>query len=145
MRTLKDILASGSASIEALLKEAFEAGKAEASSEMRARISAAIDIATLSGPLATTSALPPLEQPASPEGRASPGTVKPALLSLIKHAGSDGITTDELVDYTKFKPNSVRGTISTLHGEHAIRKVGDRWVSADQPPSEREAINDLIS
>jgi hypothetical protein len=145
MRRLGDILSDGSASLEALLKEAFDAGKAEAAAEMRAKMAVVID--NVSGGSTDT---PPHEASSKAakllasvptqvsEGRATPGTVKPHIISLISQAGSNGISTDELISVTGFKPNSVRGTVSTLQIENTIRRVGNRWVSAAQPPTEAE-------
>ncbi len=157
MRQLSDIISDGNAATEALLKEAFEAGKAAAAAEMRAKMAAVIDMVegkgtfTKPGPrgldvgsigVGAIVGSPLISAPSSAllEGRATPGTVKPAIVSLIKQAGGNGITTDELIEITNFKPNSVRGTVSTLHTEKTIRRIGDRWIAAENyEGSEAEA------
>jgi hypothetical protein len=136
MRQLTDIMSDGNASIGALLKEAFEAGKASAAAEMRAKMEAVLDGVAGDRYRASPSRSDDLiARIASSEGRATPGTVKPAIVSLIKQAGANGLTTDELIDITHFKPNSVRGTVSTLHLEKTIRKIGDRWIAENNEGS----------
>jgi hypothetical protein len=144
MRRLSDILSDGSASIEVLLKEAFEAGKAEAAAEMRAKMTAVLDSVAGSADASrnTPSGVSPrlavaivaddiMSRVAAPERRAVPGTVKPEIIRLIRESGSEGVSTEDLISRTGFKPNSVRGTVSTLQLEHTIQKMGNRWVSAD--------------
>ncbi|MDR3449417.1 MAG: hypothetical protein P4M15_06685 [Alphaproteobacteria bacterium] len=138
MRNIQEILSGGSAVLEAMLREAFEAGKAEAAAEMRAKMAAMID--SVAGAVAANvSAIPPYPPTVTmtsaipyPEPRAAPGTVKPTILRLIEESVFFGMSTDELIAKTGFKPNSVRGTVSALQSDNAIYKEGDRWFSAQQ-------------
>jgi hypothetical protein len=144
MRQIGDILSEGRASIEALLREAFAAGRAEAAAEMRAKmadmINSVTDIPMTGGASSSyiNARFNPnigFSPPVTVERRASPGTVKPEILRLIREASAGGISTDELIAATGFKPNSVRGTVSTLRIEHAIERVGDRWVAVNWVPT----------
>lgn len=60
--------------------------------------------------------------------RAAPGTVKPAILKLIKEH-PDGLSKSQIVNLTGIKPNSVRGTLWSLNQEGVIGKGGrDLWI-----------------
>ncbi|PZV37477.1 hypothetical protein [Mesorhizobium kowhaii] len=62
--------------------------------------------------------------------RATPGTVKPAILDVVAKANR-GISTKDIARATNFKYNSVRGTLWTLRKEHAIEKnENGKWVAA---------------
>lgn len=85
----------------------------------------------------TTEAEAKVEQESAPTGgeqqprasRVAPGTVKPELIRRIENS-LEGVTTEALIDETGFKPNSVRGTLSTLHiTDKVITKLGNKWIS----------------
>jgi predicted Rossmann fold nucleotide-binding protein DprA/Smf involved in DNA uptake len=69
--------------------------------------------------------------PEQPEGRATPGTVKPTVLRIIEES-SGGMTAAEIVQKTGFKPNSVRGTLHSLNKDEAIISVAGRWMAAQR-------------
>jgi DNA-binding transcriptional ArsR family regulator len=58
--------------------------------------------------------------------RATAGTVKPAILKIIQDS-VEGITAADIHERTGFRPNSVRGTLSTLRTEGLIYKKKDLW------------------
>jgi hypothetical protein len=167
MRNIDDIISEATGAIGALLDEAFEAGKAagkvEAAAELRRKMAAVIDsvgqaipgdigaATPVSRPIVNdVTASPSLEystanaQPAS-EGRATPGTVKPTIIRIIAES-PDGLSQDDIIQMTGFKPNSVRGTLHTLHTEKAIARHMGRWFTssasgenaASNPPAEAE-------
>jgi hypothetical protein len=149
MRDLKDILSSGSASIVALLQEAYDAGlasgKASAESDLKARVATLFELSPVEPTTATATATDHGARAATPKPadlvkdfgtalaqgsqRAAPGTVKPQILKLITDHPL-GFSTEELIAVTGFKPNSVRGTLSTLQSEGAIGKVEGVWATA---------------
>ncbi|EJJ24617.1 hypothetical protein [Rhizobium sp. CF142] len=68
------------------------------------------------------------EETDSDDGRAAPGTVKPAILKLIQEH-PEGLSKSQIVMMTGIKPNSVRGTLWSLNKEGHIKKSGrDLWV-----------------
>jgi hypothetical protein len=143
MRSVEDIIAEGGQSLERLIREAYEAGvekgRAVTTEELGAKLSTIFGPAfkvTMGRGLHHTMVTVGVAEPdnsaaAEPTGRAAPGTVKPAVLSLINQSGASGLTTDEIVDMTGFKTNSVRGTLWTLQDQKAIGRIGDRWMSAE--------------
>jgi hypothetical protein len=137
--------------------EAFEAGRAqgkrEASSEVRAKLEGfiySIDALDICGAAAEIGSSTLRENEVPPQrissdtpahhqmiaerghyaiGRATPGTVKPALASIIA-TSSVGVTTETIIARTGFKENSVRGTLHSLRTEGKIEKKGNLWFPA---------------
>lgn len=136
--------------IEAAYKRGFEAGKQQGERDAAVGLKARLS-AILSDDAIAPDAQPQREyavvneqvtvgadndQSDDDTGRAAPGTVKPTILSIIANS-QNGMLTREVVSATGFKPNSVRGTLWTLHNEGSIEKADSgRWVAA---PSVREA------
>lgn len=134
MRELNEILKSGGVTLERLLREAFEAGVAAGREDIRRQLQGFFDAPS-------SRRGHPAIVVAPSDVRAAPGTVKPTILRHIEESSFQGITTEELIAETGFKPNSVRGTVSTLQSERAIAKVGDKWfvptavhVTVDEAP-----------
>lgn len=124
-RTIDQIKTDAGKSLEQLLTEAFEAGRvvgreesAAEFREFRNKLAHILDAEPVqAGPIA-------MEHQAG--GRATPGSVKPAILNLI--IANPGLSQDEIQQKTGFKPNSVRGTLWTLSAQDkAIHKVSGYW------------------
>ena len=60
-----------------------------------------------------------------PKTKAPPGTVRPAIIKMIER--SSGVSTEQILTATRFKENSVRGTLSTLAKEGRIERRGGEW------------------
>ena len=124
MQTLEEITTDGSQTLATMLKAAYDVGYAKGRDDVRKELDAflvkpAVTFQTAikreNGPTVATTAI----DTASDE-RATPGTVKPGVLRVIRNAES-GLTTEQIVSLTKFKHNSVRGTVWTLQGESLDR------------------------
>jgi len=134
MRTIDEITAEWESSIGALLREAFDAGYAKGRDDVRKQLDVFLYQAAVANGvglktptlLESASSSPLLNTEA--EGRAAPGTVKPGILRLLRNI-ERGMTTEEIITATEFKPNSVRGTLSTLQTENHIERIGDRWIA----------------
>jgi hypothetical protein len=98
MRDLKDILSSGAASLEALVKEAFDAGvahgKAVAAKELQAKISAVLSVGDHAETLLIRGGGKLDVGSTSIDSRAAPGTVKPEIMRLIASKPYE-LTTDD--------------------------------------------------
>ncbi len=136
MRDIENIIEDGVAALERLLREAFDAGIAHghqwAKDELRARVDSVFNetppqpethVLTAKGGLFSVSGV----RAEATITRAAPGTVKPTIIRLIQEANPHGISTDDLIENTGFKPNSVRGTVSTLQAEGIISKIENKW------------------
>jgi len=131
VRTLDIIISSSAEAQRSLLREAFEAGRAmgreEAAADLRAKISGLLgsDIAVVTATVtpATVSAAPPVGS----DKRATSGSVKPTITRIIAEAAEAGLTTEDVVSTTGFKPNSVRGTLWALGNEGIAVKRNGRW------------------
>lgn len=144
MRTLESIISEAAESQQAAIREAFEAGRAvgqqEASADLMAKITG-----LLSANQARQTVLPdPVPHPPSPQAEASDkraptGSVKPAIAKVIAESPK-GVTADEIVGLTGFKPNSVRGTLWTLGNEGTIVKRQGRWFPISSPEGEAEGV-----
>jgi len=134
MREIETILSDATAALRSLLEEAFKVGKAEgrreAAEEFKSKIAAVLG----GEPAPSLASAPPVATPATEEGRATPGTVKPTIMRLIAEA-PNGLTTQELTERTGFKHNSIRGTLWTLKHEGAVLREDNRWVAASKHPS----------
>lgn len=126
---IDDILSTATEDLRARLNAAFEAGRAlgrrEASGQVRDKIVGfldSIEAHDISTDIPDITSPPP----AAEEARAVPGTVKPAIKSLIEDA-KDGIRTSEIIEKTGFKENSVRGTLSTLKVDGFAERRGELW------------------
>ena len=140
MRDISEIIKDGSDALERLLREAFDAGVAHgrhsAVAEVRAKFDTILGGPAIPQPTFTLEAEPghfaisgaPAEVAVT---RAAPGTVKPTILRTVIDANFSGITTEELIERTGFKATSVRGTVSTLQMDGAIKKIAGRWYSAE--------------
>lgn len=130
MRAIDEIISD----MTRLVREAHELGMIEAETIVKAKVEAIFDRFPGSGYEAVVKQAIGPGHPRAERGdlvRAAPGTVKPVIVQMI--VGShDGYTMEELVDKTGFKPNSVRGTLSTLREEGKITKIGDKWHSAER-------------
>jgi hypothetical protein len=142
---LDTIFSRAAGDIRKLLQEAFEAGRASARDEIQRDILSYLSTPTLLGSIATAH---PFDEIApvgpTPEldkavqnvlARAASGTVKPTIKALIEDA-KDGILTSDIIAKTKFKENSVRGTLSTLKTEGFAERRGELWFRA---PKKNEA------
>ena len=139
MRSYKDIQNVGRIAMDDAIFQAYNAGLSEGrreAEELRAKMAAILGTPMMSpGEIATVSvgdmAIASDQLEASVVPRVTPGTVKPGILKII-HETPSGITTKDIIARTGFKPNSVRGTLSTLATENAIAKQGDLWFSAER-------------
>lgn len=124
MRSISDIIKDGGSKLEALLREAFEAGVVAGRDDVRRQLEGFFTAPVSLGVSRTSTAI---SVGATTAHRAAPGTVKPTILHSVAESNLDGVTTEGLIVMTGFKPNSVRGTVSTLQSEGSIRRIGDRW------------------
>ena len=69
--------------------------------------------------------------------RVAPGTVKPTIMRLIEESSGLGISTNEIINKTGFKENSVRATLTTLGNDGFAERRGDRWIKRDEAPSNK--------
>ena len=132
--------------IEEAVNKSYDDGKSVGDREAAARIKARLtdllgSAAASDAPVKSSLTVSDENRQASTEDeRATPGTVKPAILKAIQEA-PDGMTTREIADKTGFKYNSVRGTVWTLQKERAIVKAdGSRWRAS--PP--KRDFEDLL-
>jgi hypothetical protein len=143
MRDISDIILDGGTALERLLREAFDAGVEHGRNDAVALLKQQI-VGFLANPQPTflgSAAVPDTLDTETEEKqpRAAPGTVKPTIIRMITDGGLFGTTTEELIERTGFKPNSVRGTVSTLQSEGIITKHGDRWHTTEKILSESAA------
>ncbi|WP_027052663.1 hypothetical protein [Mesorhizobium erdmanii] len=143
MTDIKELMLLTQTSINAAIEEAFKigfeagkkAGEREAAQGFKSRLASFFDEDLPVAPSASTeinSLFSNSDDNAETRDaeRATPGTVKPAILAVVAKA-NHGISTKDIARATKFKYNSVRGTLWTLHKEHAIEKnENGRWVAA---------------
>ena len=135
-RSLAEISSEAGSLLQSLLQEAFELGRsqgrAELASEFQHHLSEAIGSSLSAGTLVRprlTKGIIVLEP--GPEGRATPGTVKPVIEGIVR-ASPDGITVQEIADRGGVKFNSVRGTLYILKNEDKVERRGDRWFPLPQ-------------
>ncbi len=152
MRDIDQIAADGSGTLSQWLKEAFEAGrtqgKREAASDIRAKLDGMLDASaaeTSAHPshIKVESVLPSSAASDGSEVRVAPGTVKPTIERLIMES-EHGLTTNDVVRLTQFKPNSVRGTLWALGAEGFAVKREGRWFPAhkeNEAPSDAEGAS----
>lgn len=143
--TLDSIISASSEALRPLIEEAFElgrdAGRSEASAEMKAKLADLLsDNHRATPPVAASAVVSPIA-PATraadtSDKRAKPGSVRPAIMQMIADTDA-GVTSEEIVKATGFKPNSVRGTLWTLGHEGLAVKRGNRWYS---PPRGDDGI-----
>jgi hypothetical protein len=140
MRSYKEIENDAAIAIHNLILEAYHAGLRDGrreGEEFRASVAA-----LLAAPISPSAPKTVLhqelnaEQMAADAARVSPGTVKPGIMNILAAAGG-GMTTDQIIAATGFKPNSVRGTLSTLKSERLIDRVGDAWIKVGGGPWEK--------
>lgn len=125
MRDISKIIEEGGSALERLLREAFESGVAHGREEVRRQLEGFLGAPA---PLPARKEIVTAANDVHSPPRATPGTVKPSILQLVQdNDGCGGITTEAVIDKTGFKPNSVRGTLSTLALEKTIIKIGDKW------------------
>jgi hypothetical protein len=130
VRTLDSIIAASAEALRPLLREAFEAGRAEASADLKAKIA---DLLSVGQSTPSSIPSPGRAAPVYSNGRAAQGSIKPMIAKIIVESTTDGLTPGEITHRTGFKPNTVRGTIWTLGQEGAIVKRGNRWYSSSLP------------
>lgn len=150
MTDMNELLASAEKSlktaIEAAYKSGFDAGKKlgerEAAAGFKSRLASLFvdEEADIAGSSTKINELFTSTGDSAETGdaeRATPGTVKPAILDVVAKA-NHGISTKDIARATNFKYNSVRGTLWTLHKEGAIEKnENGRWVAS--PAIHKEA------
>jgi hypothetical protein len=154
MTDIDALLSKASVALRPLLEEAYSAGMADgrrqAANEFRSKIDSALRTALAEGePSPSLITAPRQKAPrqsateSEAETRATPGTVKPTILNLIR-SSPHGLTTREIEEQTGFKHNSVRGTVWALHSrDQLIARSGDRWVDAknETPPADAEGAS----
>jgi len=120
---LENLASRGKDDIARLLEQAYQLGRADMKRELmqllspsggESNIALAGRLPDANGSTARTSA------------KAPPGTVKPAILRLVR--GSPGLSTEEIIAQTGFKENSVRGTLSSLMKQGLIERRDNHWV-----------------
>lgn len=141
MRDIQKMISDAADALRPLIEEAFAAGKdegrREAADEFKAKIGAILGEESAPSKPSTPSVTGAPDE----EARAPSGTVKPAVLRLIRES-QGGITTTEITRLTGFKHNSIRGTLWGLQKEGKITKRGNRWVghtASDAEPEQRPA------
>ena len=132
MRSCKEIQDAGGVSMSALIFEAFNTGLAEGRREgeaLRANLLGILGMASEAvGSQGQHQEHGSFSDSLDAEvARVAPGTVKPGIVNVIRRSGG-GMTTEEIIAATGFKPNSVRGTLSALKSGQAIDKSGNRWI-----------------
>jgi hypothetical protein len=113
---LDKIISASSETLRPLIEKAFELGYDAAVAEMKTKLAD----------------LTPLNPNEESSGRAKSGSVKPAIRQMIVETNV-GLTLDEIVKATGFKPNSVRGTLWTLSREGLAVKHKNRWSCPKRP------------
>lgn len=118
--------------LERAYQAGFDAGKEAGAQELRDNVTRALAIGVvgfgaLSHIEAKKNATPATsEGDDEADGRQPPNSVKPEILRLVRM--QPGLTRDEIVAATGFKPNSVRGTLWALRAQdHAIIFEDGRW------------------
>lgn len=131
MRTLDIIISASSEAQRSLLQEAFDAGRAlgreEAAADLKAKISGLLGSDNAVASAVVKSAVAPPSLQVRSDKRATSGSVKPTITRIIAGAVDAGLTTEEVVGITGFKPNSVRGTLWALGNEGLATKRDGRW------------------
>lgn len=153
-KSLSDIIAASGSAFRDLVTEAYEsgheagqaaghksgyeAGYRDAMSRVLAKIQ---EVASADSAGASETVAPDASDSGEAEGRATPGTVKPAIEKLVLE--SSGLTMQEIVERTGFKYNSVRGTLYTLKSEGIVDKWGEQWFPAKKEgPDVIESVPD---
>jgi hypothetical protein len=144
MRTFDDILADITAALRPFMRELYDAGRQTGGDDVRAALSHFLHHV----PAADEDIMPMPERSdteiaavVATEGRAAPGSVKPAILNAIRQ--SPGVTIADIRARTGAKPNSVRGTLWTLQKEELIERKGARYFPVGMPvPAPVAAEND---
>jgi hypothetical protein len=114
------LLSRGAHSVRKLLEEAYEAGRAKEREDMKRELTTFLSRGN--------EAQPTVARPAvNSNGRATSGTVKPAIKELIEKA-PNGIRASDIIERTGFKDNSVRGTLAALRAEGFAERHGELWV-----------------
>ncbi len=136
---IEDIMSRATDGIRELLKEAYEAGRAKGRDDIRRNLLSVLTNAEQPSDIAPRGGTPELDIAVQKAlSRATSGTVKPTIKTLIENA-EKGILTSEIIEKTGFKENSVRGTLSTLKAEGFADRRGDLWFRAKtEPPIEEE-------
>lgn len=143
MRTLESIISEAAESQQAAIREAFEAGRAigqQAADDLREKLAELLSV-NQTGRTAHPDPVEPAPKTKAetPKKRAPTGSVKPAIVKVIAESPK-GVTADEIVGLTGFKPNSVRGTLWTLNNEGTIVKRQGRWFPSSSPEGEAEGV-----
>ena len=125
MRTIDDIAVNGAGVLKSLLMEAYragyEAGSREGAANFKSKVAQLLSADTQSAPELPASETEQALRSVEVGDRAIPGTVKPAVLQLIRR-NPQGIPRSAIEKQTGFKPNSVRGTLWTLMNERSIMR-----------------------
>jgi hypothetical protein len=113
--------------IDALILEAYEIGREDMRRELMALLSPSRASDHVAPSVFVDGGVVANKEP--------PGTVRPAILSMIE--SSNGIQVAEIIRATGFKENSVRGTVSTLAKEGKIFRNLNGWVAKKHEASAR--------
>jgi hypothetical protein len=131
LRTLDTIISASIDALRPLLRDAFESGRAvgreEASADFKAKIASLLSV----GPPETIK-LVASDLLVGTDKRAVSGSVKPTIARLITESGRAGVTPDDILKATGFKPNSVRGTLWTLGNKGLAVKRDGRWFPVEK-------------
>jgi hypothetical protein len=120
---LNRLSAQATADIESIIRKVYEMGREDMRRELMALLSPASgDAVAVVGEVHV-----PNIANARTSTKAPPGTVRPAILKMIE--GSSGVSTEQILDATGFKENSVRGTLSTLAKEGRIERHLKTWIA----------------
>lgn len=128
---------------DGIYKTGYDAGWKAAVEEMNGKLASMLgrkksDLAHLFIPEGE-SAQSPAPEPEQSDDRAAPGTVKPAILKIIREH-PEGLTKKQIIEMTGIKPNSVRGTLWQLGTQdNLIRSDNGRW-----KPVHNNSIEDLL-
>lgn len=129
MQTLEEIVAGGSQTLAALFKAAYDIGYAKGRDDVRKELDAFLKPGATFATRVSRENTPTVATAAADiasDERAAPGTVKPGVLQAVRNAES-GLTTEEIVALTRFKYNSVRGTLWALQGENQVERRNHLW------------------
>jgi hypothetical protein len=118
--------------IDAVYQAGYADGRAAAKADLHSKMSALL-LDDNVVPVEPYGKATPNEQTEAESDRAAPGTVKPAILKLIKDH-PEGLTRRDIIDLTGFKVNSVRGTLWQLHAvDREIDTHKGKWYPKGSP------------
>lgn len=125
---INDAIHSIKMSLTILYEAGRQTGRQEAAAEFKAKLAGLLDIEGKSEIPDKASAMAVAKS--TTHTRATPGSVKPAILKLVQD--NDGMTSVEIQMASGIKYNSVRGTLWQLAQEREIEKRGNKWFASSQ-------------